>query len=77
VSWYLGDIVVTTQKFALIYPPEFDGELHILVESEKNKPFMTRKISLTISCDPGESVEDAIRRVGREIAQQPLRTRAV
>lgn len=64
------------RSYALVYPPEFDGELHVHVESAVNGPFEKRTITVVVSCDPNEAVTDTIRRVGKDMERQPLRRRS-
>lgn len=62
-------------KYALIYPPEFDGELHVKVEDEPNGPLVKRTVTVVLSVSPEESVGATLRKLGRDLANQPLRTR--
>jgi hypothetical protein len=60
-------------RYALTYPPEFDGELHLEVEDAENGPFLTRTITVRISVARDELPKDTIRIVGADMARQPMR----
>lgn len=60
-------------KFALIFPPEYDGELHLNVEQlDKNH----LKIELVIAQEGEETVVQTLRRLGRHLMLQPIQSRA-
>jgi hypothetical protein len=62
-------------KFALTYPPDFDGELHVKVEDTPNGPLVTRTVTVVLSVSPNEVMSATLRKLGRDLVNQPLRTR--
>ena len=62
-------------KFALLYPPDYDGELHLTVEDKPNGPRIARTVTVTISVDPEELPKATLRALGQDLFKQPLRRR--
>ncbi len=60
-------------KFALTYPPEFDGELHVKVEDEPNGPRTRRTITIVCSVEPDETPIATIRATGYDMMKQPIK----
>ena len=64
--------------FALSYPPDFDGELHIdMEESLPDTCGIVRTLTIRVRCDQEEKMTQTIRRVGQEMLHQPIKGRFV
>ncbi len=55
------------ERVVVKYPPDYDGELHVHVETKGDKIGETATITLTIRKRSGESTIDVVRRAGSDM----------
>lgn len=49
------------------YPPAYDGELHVHTKVTPDTISKTCEIKIEVRMLPGETLQDAVRRVGRDM----------
>lgn len=60
-------------KMILTYPPDHDGELHVDIKPLNTGPVKHLQVTLIISQQPEESTLQTMRRLGKELANQPAK----
>lgn len=58
------------QRIILTYPPDFDGQLHIDTETQKQPYGQHMKVEFTIAMQKGETEKMALRRVASDILEK-------